>query len=166
MITYKLFRIRKGNLYLLFVDRSREMQMGVWLEASIGELVDETHVKSSLGPLALRHGFHSTEVSFADWIGKRHNGRLYQRIRTVWCECEVDGNEVSAPKGGLITIPLGFYYFRTKPNQSFPWIISKRTKINRMLTHEEGENLCIQHGARLSLLKAKIQPGKKTTVTR
>ena len=122
------------------------MQMGVWHEAGIGELADETHVKSSLGPLALRPGFHSTEVPFTDWIGKRHNGRLYQRSGTVWCECEVDGDEVSAPKGGLRTIPLGFYYFRTKPNQPFPWIISKRIRINRILMHDEVERICRQHG--------------------
>ena len=146
MLTYKLFRIKDGKLFPLFVERSREMQMGVWHEAGIGPLVDETHVKSSLGPLALRPGFHSTEVPFTDWIGKRQGNKLVQRKDTVWCECEVDGDEVSAPKGGLRTIPLGFYYFRTKPNQPFPWIISKRIRINRILMHDEVERICRQHG--------------------
>ena len=147
MITYKLFRIRNGKLYPLFVDRSREMQMGVWHEARVGELVDETHVKSSLGALALRPGFHSTEVPFTDWIGKKGpDGHMVQRADTVWCECEVDGDEVSAPKGGMRTIPLGFYYFQTKAKQPFPWIISKRIRINRMLTHDDVKAICRQHG--------------------
>ena len=55
--------------------------MSVWLEAGIGELADETYVKSSLGTLALRPGFHSTELPFTDWVGKRQG--------TIWCECKV-----------------------------------------------------------------------------
>lgn len=93
MKTYKLFRMKEGRLYPLFVETGREMKMGIWLEAGVGELVDPTHVKSKLGPLALRPGFHSTEVPFTDWIGKRQGGVLVQRQGTVWCECEVDGQQ-------------------------------------------------------------------------
>jgi hypothetical protein len=64
--TYKLFRIREGRLFPLFVETKREMPMGEWLDAGVGELVDLRHVKSKLGPLALRPGFHSTEVPFTD----------------------------------------------------------------------------------------------------
>ena len=71
MITYKLFRQKGGKLYPLFVEVNREMPVGIWLEAGIGELADEGHVWSRLGLLALRPGFHSTEVPFTDWIGKR-----------------------------------------------------------------------------------------------
>ena len=51
MKTYKLFRMREGHLYPLFVETGRETEMGKWLEAGIGELVDPTHVKSKLGRL-------------------------------------------------------------------------------------------------------------------
>ena len=54
MVTYKLFRLKGGKLYPLFVECSRQMPTGVWLDAGIGELADETHVRSRLGPLALR----------------------------------------------------------------------------------------------------------------
>ena len=54
MITYKLFRRKDGKLYPLFVERNREMTVGEWLMAGIGEMADEGHVKSSLGPLATR----------------------------------------------------------------------------------------------------------------
>ena len=87
MVTYKLFRLKGGKLYPLFVDTKQEMPLGEWLEAKVGELADASHVKSRLGPLSLRPGFHSTEVPFTDWIGKREGDRLVQRPDTVWCEC-------------------------------------------------------------------------------
>ena len=148
MITYKLFRKKGGKLYPLFVEVKRELPMEQWLEAGIGELADETHVKSRLGPLALRPGWHSCSVPFTDWIGSRGpDGKLYQRKDTVWCECEVEGEQIfPTERYGLRTIPQDFYYFRTKPNQPFPWIISNRIRINRILSHEEVEKLCRDHG--------------------
>ncbi len=147
MRTYKLFRLKRGKLYPLFVDCTREMPQGEWLEAEIGVLADATHVRSRLGPLALRPGFHSTKVPFTDWIGKKQGDVLVQRKDTVWCECEVDGKqETSVPKGGLRTIPHDWYYFRTKAHQPFPWIISSRIKIHRILSHDEVEKICRAHG--------------------
>ena len=91
LLTYKLFRVKKGRLFPLFVETHREMELGKWIDAGIGEKVDDKHVKSRLGPLSLRPGFHSTEVPFTDWIGKRQGDGLVQRKDTVWCECEVEG---------------------------------------------------------------------------
>lgn len=139
--------MKEGHLYPLFVETGREMKIGKWLEAGVGELVDPTHVKSKLGPLALRPGFHSTEVPFADWIGKRQSGILVQRKDTVWCECEVDGQqEHPSERYGKQTLPEDWYYFRTKPNQPFPWIISNRIKITRVLDHAEVEAVCRAQG--------------------
>ena len=147
MRTYKLFRLKGGKLYPLFVECSREMVIGEWLEAGIGEKADETHVKSRLGPLSLRPGFHSTEVPFTDWIGKKQGDGLVQRKDTVWCECEVEGIEQSVKaRHGLRILPSDWYYFRTKPKQPFPWIISNRIRINRILTHAEVEEICRRHG--------------------
>ena len=147
MVTYKLFRLKGGKLYPLFVECSRQMPTGVWLDAGIGELADESHVRSRLGPLALRPGFHSTEVPFTDWIGKRQGDRLVQRKDTVWCECEVEGEqEQVSDRYGKRVLPSDWYYFRTKPNQPFPWIISNQIKINRILSHAEVETICRVHG--------------------
>lgn len=148
MITYKLFRIKKDKLYPLFVDSTNELSTGIWLTAKVGELVDATHVKSRLGSLALRPGFHSTRVPFTDWIGKKgKDGKLYQKPDTVWCECEVDGDEVLVnQRNGLRTIPDGWYYFKTKAKQPFPWIISNRIFIKRVLTHDEVEQICVENG--------------------
>ncbi len=103
-----------GKLYPLFVDANTEMLTEQWLLAKVGHLTDETHVKSRLGPLALRPGFHSCKVPFVDWIGKKgDDGKLYQRLETVWCECMVEENQLQINnKRGLTTIPNGWYYYR------------------------------------------------------
>ena len=148
MTTYKLFRLRGGRLYPLFVETKREMPIGEWLDAGIGELADEKHVKSKLGALALRPGFHSCEVPFTDWIGKKApDGTLVQRKDTVWCECEVTGRQqLVTDRNGLRVLPSDWYYFKTKPDQPFPWIISNKIFIRRKLSHAEVEEMCSQHG--------------------
>ena len=148
MTTYKLFRIKNNKLYPMFVYANEEMPLGIWLDAKVGELKDETHVKSRLGALSLRPGFHSCEVPFTDWIGKRgKDGRLYQRPDTVWCECEIEGDQLDvSDRYGLRTIPDGWYYFKTRAKQPFPWIISKRIKVNRILTQQEVDELCLDNG--------------------
>lgn len=146
MVTYKLFRLKGGKLYPLFVDTKQEMPLGKCLEAKVGELADASHVKSRLGPLSLRPGFHSTEVPFTDWIGMREGDRLVQRPDTVWCECEVTGEEEQVCRNGKRTLPADWYYFRTKARQPFPWIISNRILIKRILSHAEVSAICRDHG--------------------
>ena len=149
MTTYKLLRIREGHLFPLYVEHNREMPVGVWLEARVGELADATHVKSRGGsPLSLRPGFHSTKVPFTDWIGKKgEDGRLYQRKDTVWCECEVDGDvEIVTDRNGLRRLPQDWYYFKTNSRQKDPWIISNRILIRRILPRSEVEAICKAHG--------------------
>ena len=88
MTVYKLFKVKHGKLYPLYVEADREMVIGRWLRAQIGELADETHVKAAGcgGRLSLHPGFHSTPCPFTDWIGKKVNGKLVQRADIVWCE--------------------------------------------------------------------------------
>lgn len=149
MITYKLMRITKdGRLFPLFVDSKKEMKTGKWLTAEIGQLADGTHVKSKIGSLSLRPGFHSTKIPFADWIGKKgKDGLLYQAPDTVWCECTVEGEQVHEfGKNGLRTIPNGWYYFKTNKAQIDPWIISDKIKIERILSDEEVKEICVSLG--------------------
>ena len=151
MKTYKLLRIREGKLYPLYVEYRRELPIGVWLKARVGELIDEGHVKSRGGGskgLSLRPGFHSTLVPFTDWNGKRgKDGRLYQRRDTVWCECEVEGTEQTVKdRNGLRILPTDWYFFRTNSRQKDPWIISNRIRIDRILPHTEVVEICKRHG--------------------
>lgn len=150
MKTYKLFRVRNDKLYPLYVEADREMKIGEWLNAGVGEKVDDTHVKAKGcgGSLSLRPGFHSTKIPFTDWIGKKMpDGTLAQRSDTVWCECEVDGDEIIVTERyGLRELPNGYYYFRTNSKQIDPWIISNRLKITRRLSNEEVREICREHG--------------------
>jgi len=149
MITYKLVRRRRGLYYPLFVETKRPLPLNVWLNAQVGEMLDPTHVRSPvLGRLALRPGWHSCTVPFADWIGKRgEDGRLLQRSDTTWIECEVAGNQqLVTDRRGLKTIPHGWYYYRTKPGQPFPWIISDRIRLLRPLEQAEVETICAANG--------------------
>ena len=82
MKTYKLLRLIRGKLYPLYVNANQEMPTCQWIDAEVGQLADENHVRSRLGPLALRPGFHSCEVPFTDWIGRKGgDGKLYHSGR-------------------------------------------------------------------------------------
>ena len=148
MTTYKLVRLKADKLYPLFVECERELPVGEWLEAGVGKLEGENSVASRSGPLSLRPGWHSCAVPFANWIGKRGpDGRLYQRPDTVWVECAVEGKQLEVKgRRGLRAIPDGWYFFRTNPLQPFPWIISNRIRIIRILPHYEVEKLCLDAG--------------------
>lgn len=151
MKTYKLFRIKNNKLYPLYVEAKREIPIGTWQRAQCGEKVDDTHVKASGcgGKLSLRPGFHSCEVPWTDWIGQlMEDGTLAQRTNTVWCECEVKGDQIECTeRSGFREIQKNkWYYFRTNSKQIDPWIISDWMKVNRILTHEEVEEICEANG--------------------
>ena len=150
MKVYKLFRIKNGKLYPLYVESNREMEIGKWLKAGCGELIDEMHVKSHGcgGKLSLRPGYHSTTVPFSDWIGKKQSdGTLARRPDNVWAECEIRGKElIVTEKNGLRTIPKGYYRFKTNAKQKEPWLISGEIKVNRVLSNEEVDQICISKG--------------------
>lgn len=148
---YKLFRIKNGKLYPLYVEAKREILIGVWLTAGVGEKVDPTHVKANGcgGKLSLRPGFHSTLIPVANWIGKRDpaSGELLQRKDTVWCECEVCGDQliVTDPNGSRELLD-GWYYYRTNSKQKYPWIISKYLRVVRIVPYSEVCAICLANG--------------------
>lgn len=151
MKVYKLFRMRKGNLYPLYVNAKEMIPVGEWIKSKPGELVDDTHVKASGagGKLRLRSGFHSTDVPFTDWIGERQDdGTLAQRKDCVWCECEVRGTEVEAKtKNGYDIVPEDSYYFyKTNTKQKRPWVISDWIKINKILDARQIADICHSMG--------------------
>lgn len=148
MITYKLFRVKNGKLYPLYVLADKETPVGVEIKAEVGQIADETHVKSKLGHLSLRPGWHSTHVPFTDWIGKRaDDGTLLQKKNTVWCECEVNGKEqVVTERHGLRHLPRGWYHFKTNSKQREPWVISDNLKVVRVLSDKEVATICKANG--------------------
>ena len=159
---YKLMRIDKqGRLFPLFVERRMETPKGVWMDAKAGEMITTKtggqKVKSSLGGLAFRPGWHLGDIPLATHIGiKGPSGKIeYMNPNHVWVECEVaadnnyqdqaDANGIN-PKTGRLNkaradlkeIPVdGFYRFKTNSNMTGEWIITGSMKIKRVLSDEE-----------------------------
>ena len=148
MKTYKLFRVKGTKLYPLYVNANKETSIGKWLDAEVGEKKDDTHVKSRLGALSLRPGWHSTTIPFTDWIGERQSdGTLAQKKDTVWCECEVEGEQIEVTnRYGSRELLDGWYFFKTNSKQKEPWIISNRIKILRILSNNEVAEICRENG--------------------
>lgn len=145
MITYKLFRIKNGKLYPLYVNANKPTPLGIWLKAEAGELTPDGKVKSRLGKLAYRPGWHSGDMPVACHIGEKQVATdkfpSYRPDNQVWCECEVHTNidyTNEAGKHGLKHIPdNGGYWFKTNPNMIGRWYISGEIKVNRILTDFE-----------------------------
>ena len=151
------------------IEIDEETPMGVWINAKLGETgKDENHVKSKLGDLALRGGWHLNEnVPFVNHIGRKNeDGRIaYLFEDHVWCEVEYSNmvdyqalayqngiNEKGKfiPKNAYIKeVPLdGFYRYKTNSNQREPWIIAGAIKVNRVLSDQEVYDICAAKGLR------------------
>jgi len=168
---YKLFKVKKnspGKIFPLFVDANSSIPIGKWLDAEAGELTDKGKVKSKLGPLAYRPGWHSGDVPVATHIGDSGDGTSKPKYRSsdhVWGEVEipadVDWQEEANKrakknkKGEMVLntahitdqIPTnGFYRYKTNPNMTGNWIISGAIKVNRILSDEEVEQINKSHG--------------------
>lgn len=164
---YKLFKVKKefpGELFPLFVGANESVTVGEWIEAKAGELTTtkegKTMVKSTLGPLAYRPGWHSGDLAIATHIGSKRNptdkAPTLRAEDQVWAEVEV-GSDVDwqkeatsraeKTKDGRINlrtahitdqVPLGgFYKYKTNSNMTGSWIISGEMKVNRVLTDKE-----------------------------
>lgn len=158
---YKMFRLIDDKLYPLYVLADKETVIGEWLNAEIGPMVEEK-VKSKLGKLAFRPGWHIALIPNSPWIGKKDkNGELIRRKDNVWCEVEycVDKNyqpearengwragRWAAKRAYLKHIPVGgFYKYKTNTNGD-EWIISGEIKVNRILSNEEVNQICLDNG--------------------
>jgi hypothetical protein len=167
MKAYKLFKVKNEKLYPLYIYANEEVPVGVRLKAKPGEMSkDGKHVKSKLGDLAYRPGWHACDCPYAGHIGKKmEDGSLVQAADTVWCEIEVGdttnyteyvkqfgtnkNGKINPMKCCLKELPKEsswFYYFQTNPLAKAKWIISGEITINRILSHEEVAAICREHG--------------------
>lgn len=174
---YKLFRQKGDDLYPLFVNANKPVPMGEWLEAESGPLIGGK-VKSSLGPLAYRPGWHAGDLPIATHIGGKSQPGLkapdYRPDNQVWAEVlmpdDVDwqtealaraqrskaGNII--PRTAHITdqIPLGGHYrYKTNPNMTGEWLIGGSMKVNRVLPDDEVR--AVNEGAGVSDLPRLIE---------
>jgi hypothetical protein len=156
IITYKLFRIKDNKLYPLYVDANESVPIGIWLDAKEGERTTNGKVKSRLGSLAFRPGWHSSLYPVALHIGEKANPGdslpSYRPNNQIWAEVEIHANvdwqSIADAQGKaardkcLKFIPKdGFYKYKTSPNMFGKWFISGELKINRILSDDEVKSI-------------------------
>ena len=156
---YKLFKTKNGKLYPLYVHANKALPVGEWLEAEVGPITPDGKVKSKLGNLAYRPGWHASDYPVATHIGGKLPGDKkpsYRPDDQVWAEVELAddydwqteaNNRASKTKDGKILartahitdqVPLGGHYrYKTNPNMFGDWMISGHMKILRILSDEE-----------------------------
>jgi hypothetical protein len=160
---YKLFKTKGGNtneLYPLFVNANKPVPLGEWVNAEVGPVAASGKVKSKLGELAYRPGWHAGDLPVATHIGGKSEPSLkapdYRRPDEVWAEVEmpadVDWQSVANQRARLnkagqpiastahITDQIpegGFYRYKTSPNMQGNWLIGGGMKVNKVLTDEE-----------------------------
>ena len=149
MKAYKLFRMVNGALYPLYVFANEALPMGEWLNAKAGEQNAQGKVKSKIGALSYRAGFHACEYPVATHIGGKSKAGLkkpdYRKAEQVWAEVEfettVDYQKEADnhPKKCIVDkVPLhGVYYFQTNKQAVCRWVIGGTMKINRILSDDE-----------------------------
>lgn len=170
---YKLFRVKKsapGKLFPLFVDANTPAPIGVWEDATEGpkSARNDKKVKSRIGDLHYRPGWHAGDLPLATHIGGRShkNPKLPPDIREedqVWAEVEFAADIDYQPeatangyneKGKFVAanaeidrLPVdGFYRYKTNPNMTGEWLIGGSMKINRILSDEEVEAINAEAG--------------------
>ena len=87
---YKMFRVDKkqpGKLFPLFVDADTPVEMNKWIAAKEGEksAANTKKVKSKIGDLAYRPGWHAGDLPVATHIGEKDEEQKAetQRVRTM-----------------------------------------------------------------------------------
>ena len=167
MTAYKLFKLKKsrpGELFPLYVLTDEPVPMGIWLPAREGPRLADGRVKSKLGPLCWRPGWHLSELPLAIHIGIRdETGEIrWMHDDEVWCECEYSADTDYQPEADangwrsgkydprraiLDRIPEhGCYRCKTSPNMLGRWIIAGEMKVLRILEDEEVAEICRSRG--------------------
>lgn len=112
---YKLFRVDKrhpGKLFPLFVNANKPIPMGVWVDAEAGELTPGGKVRSRLGDLAYRPGFHGGDIPLATHIGDFSEEQLREqaRINAIRNQAKVDRGISNTDRRGKRAINKEFPY--------------------------------------------------------
>jgi len=162
---YKLFRVHKdhpGKLFPLFVDANTPVEMNKWVDAKEGDMKDGK-VKSKIGALAYRPGWHAGDLPMATHIGEKSDSSVTAPDRRpanhAWAEVEmpddVDWQSEATRRGtnaqgkvipvrAHITdqIPKGGHYrYKTNPNMTGNWLIGGSMKVNKVLSDAEVERI-------------------------
>lgn len=108
MKAYKLLRIKKdGKLYPLFINKTKETPIGVWMQA-------ECHPTKGF---AVRTGWHCTMLPKAPHLSMK----LASGEQRVWCEVDIEDYE----------------FYDRPILQGGTWALAQRMKIIKILTSKE-----------------------------
>jgi len=140
------------------VDANTPVEMNKWVDAKEGEMANGK-VKSKIGALAYRPGWHAGDLPIATHIGEKSDPKLTAPDRRpanhAWAEVEMPDDvdwQAEATKRGTnaegkvvpvkahITdqIPKGGHYrYKTNPNMTGNWLIGGSMKVNKVLTDAE-----------------------------
>ena len=184
---YKLFKVgrakagpNKGQpalfpLYIAQKSMPNGLPIGEWMRAEMGESArdDEGNivrdskgrikVKSLIGRLAFRPGWHAAILPFARHIGNKITNGIFdntlksptsRKPNEVWAEVEFgvdkDYSAELERQGGEIRdrVPmLGSYEFNTNNAAEGMWLIGGDMKINKILSDEEVEAINKEAGS-------------------
>lgn len=169
-IGYKLFKVtqsRPGELFPLYVNANKVTPVGKWIQAEYGEMTENGKVKSKLGQLCFRPGWHLSDLPIATHIGVKNSQGEIEFIKpdNIWCECEysdkinyqmlayqngTNDKGIIIPKNAYLKdIPYdGFYRYKTSPHMTGDWIIAGSIKINRILSDAEVADILKKKGIR------------------
>jgi hypothetical protein len=170
---YKLFRVHEkhpGKLFPLFVDANTPVEMGKWVDAKEGEM-SNGKVKSKIGNLAFRPGWHAGDVPVATHIGEKSDPPNMVEMppdtrphNHAWAEVEMPDDvdwQTEANKRGMnakgkliardahITdqVPKGGHYrYKTNSNMTGNWLIGGSMKVNKILSDAEVKKINERHG--------------------
>lgn len=155
---YKLFRMderRPGEVFPLFVNANDPVPFDEWLDAVEGPRSATGKVRSKLGELAFRPGWHAADLPLATHIGGGGQPPTFRRPTQVWGEVELPdevdwqsaADEAGRNKRGIIVparaaitdqVPFGgTYRFKTNPNMTGNWLISGNMRLKRLLEDAE-----------------------------
>lgn len=165
---YKMFRQGDdGQLYPLFVDANTPVPQGEWQYAIEGDRSKSGKVKSKLGDLAYRAGWHAGDspmsthiggIAEKNRVGKDKKKPQYRKPDQVWAPVEMaddfDWQSVANDRAELtkagkpilrtkhITdqIPYGGNYrYKTNSNMTGEWLIGGQMKVGDVLSRAEVE---------------------------
>lgn len=145
MITYKLFRIKDGELYPLYVLAKDKVEVGKFLKAEEGVKTSKGKVQSKIGDLSYRAGWHSSNLPKFEHITSAYKDDKLRKGFAI-AECKVFGKnnteEAQAKKGKWydkcfksLKEYRGWYFFKTNTsaNKEQKWIISDNLIVSKII---------------------------------
>lgn len=110
-VAYKLFRIKNGKLYPLFINRNQEITFSKWLQS-------ECHPTKGF---AVRQGWHCCFLPIAPHLKEN----LANGEKRVWVKCVVKDYET----------------YNRPESQGGTWILADKIKVIKILSKAEVENI-------------------------